>query len=641
MGGIGKTATVLHWAHMRRESFVDGDLYIDLHGFDFRDPVPPATALVRFIRALGFPTSEIPQGLDDLASLFRTLVHHRRMLIFLDNARDASQVEPLLAAGEGLTTIITSRNRITSVDVGAPLRSITLPPLSVQESMTLLDELSGSGRFFQAPEALEELSRSCGFLPLALNLVGGRMAGRPHLAVSRLVDEIRNSHGGALLGALRSGAADTPHLDEIFAWSYHGLTARQATTFRLLGLPNAATISIDVARALTGASTVDDNIDSLVRASLVNEAEEDRFYLHDLLRTFARSRAMADETEETRSSAIRRMAAWYLGSSTAASNILMPERVLPRGLQADLADVKQFRVYETAMAWCERERTSFASAVHDAAQYGFHNLAWRMAVSMRGFYNIRKHWTEWESTHLVALDSAQADADVAGQAHVLNGLGTLMRQTHDASRAVAYHSQAYEIRLRLNDEFGAATALDGIGAALLDQGDFAGAIARFDEAYRLGLRIGSAHKQGWSLSNLGEAELARGDFEAARTYFRRSLDVRSTVADPWGEGRTRHFVGKVELDAGNYNQAADLLGDAAAFRRRIGDIWGTAWSLAGQSEANLNRQQWEIAVQLLGEAVALLESIRDPDADLLRLRLCSLTESGPDLVTPGFDHLGF
>jgi tetratricopeptide (TPR) repeat protein len=619
MGGVGKTATVLHWAHSRRHQFSDGDLYVDLHGFDFREPVDPATALIGFVRALGYPMAETPSSLGELSTLFRTLVHDREMLLVLDNANSSAQVEPLLATGTRLTTVVTSRNRLAELKMRTGLKTITLPPLPLDEAVQLLSGIAGAGRSAFDPDATAQLARDCGFLPLALQIVGDRLLRRPSLSIA---DASRQISNGVSLTTLKAPERQTSSIEDVLEWSYRWLDERQARTLRLLGLPNSADFSLGAASALVGENldTVTANIDSLVGASLVNEKASGRFSFHDLMRRYVRSKVDSEESSDARRAAIQRMCEWYLGMGTIASKALMPERVLPQQIVDATPDEETIYDYESAMRWCEAERESFVAAIQDAAEYGLNSVCWRMTVCMRGFYNIRKYWQDWEATHSIALESALGDGDVLAEAHVVNGLGTLMRQTHRPAQAVQYHRRAYEIRSSLNDLFGAATALDGMGAALLDQRAFDDAEECFKQALALGTEVASAHKRGWSLSNLGELELARGRFAEARNYLLESLEVRRLVSDPWGEGRTRHFLGKVALDAGDHEMASELLAQSAEFRREIGDTWGCAWSLALRSEACAESDP-KLANSLINESIALLDSIHDPDADLLRMRL--------------------
>jgi transcriptional regulator with XRE-family HTH domain len=191
--GVGKTALAVHWAHRVRDQFPDGQLYVNLRGFDPGEAVmAPAEAVRLFLDALGLPAERIPAPLDAQAALYRSLLADRRMLVVLDNARDAEQVRPLLPGSPGCVVVVTSRNDLSGLVAGAGALPVPLDLLTAPESWQLLAARLGPTRLSAEPEAVEEIVEKCARLPLALAIVGARAAAHPDFPVAALYAELRN-----------------------------------------------------------------------------------------------------------------------------------------------------------------------------------------------------------------------------------------------------------------------------------------------------------------------------------------------------------------------------------------------------------------------------------------------------------------
>ena len=285
--GIGKTAVALHWAHRVADRFPDGQLYVNLRGFDpAGSPMAPAEAVRGFLDAFEVPAERIPINLEAQAALYRSLVSGRRILVVLDNARDVGQVRPLLPGSPGCVVVVTSRNHLTSLITVEGARPLTLDLLPVEEAAELLARRLGSGRLAAEQQAVEEIIALCAQLPLALSIVAARAAAHPGFPLAALAAELRDARGG--LDGFTSGDLTTD-LRAVFSWSYQRLGTPAARLFRLLALHPGPDIAIPAAASLAAlpAHEVRNLLAELSRSHLLEEHIPGRFAFHDLLRAYA------------------------------------------------------------------------------------------------------------------------------------------------------------------------------------------------------------------------------------------------------------------------------------------------------------------------------------------------------------------
>ncbi|GAA3606236.1 hypothetical protein GCM10022419_108870 [Nonomuraea rosea] len=392
MAGIGKTALAIRWAHLVAGRFPDGHLYVNLRGFDpAGDPVSWKDALRGFLDALDVPPERIPADAEAQAALYRSVMSERRMLIVLDNARDAEQVRPLVPGSPGSAVVVTSRNRLTSLTALQGSYPLTLDVLSDAEARHLLTHRLGRERIDTEPAAVDTLITLCAGLPLALTIVGAHGAVHPQFSLAALVTQIRDSEQS--LDAFPSEDAPTD-LRTVFSWSYRHLADPAARVFRLLGLhPGHEITVLAVAsfagigrRAARGALSV------LSAAYLVAELTAGRYSLHDLLRAYAGELAEAHEQGDDRTGAIDRLLAHYLHSAFRAAVLLHPRA----GPLIDIPDHPPPRVvlaeipgYAGAISWFETEHATLMATVRLAAETGRHTYAWQVPWTMEEYLDRR------------------------------------------------------------------------------------------------------------------------------------------------------------------------------------------------------------------------------------------------------------
>jgi DNA-binding SARP family transcriptional activator len=284
--GMGKTTLALHWAQRSVDRFPDGQLHLDLRGFGPNStPAQPAEALRTMLRILQVPAERIPADLDGQIALYRSMVADRRMIIVLDNVRDAEQVRPLLPGAPGHAVLITSRNELTSLIAREGARSLSLAAMSADEAREILCHRIGAGRVAAEPGAVDDIVARCAGLPLALAIVSARAAARPHIALETLVWQ---GDGRATLDTFDGGDSST-RIRSVFSWSYRTLTDEAARLFRLLGLHPGPDVTVETAATLAGVSTAQAGrlLAELAGGHLINERAAGRYGLHDLLRAYA------------------------------------------------------------------------------------------------------------------------------------------------------------------------------------------------------------------------------------------------------------------------------------------------------------------------------------------------------------------
>jgi DNA-binding SARP family transcriptional activator len=398
MAGVGKTTLALSWAHRVAGLFPDGQLYVDLRGFDPSGvPVASAQAVRGFLDALGVPPQRIPPGPDAQAGLYRGLVADKQMLIVLDNARDEQQVRPLLPASPASFVLVTSRSQLVGLAATDGARLLSLDVLTHDEAVRLLTARLGNDRAAAEPGALGEIAALCGRLPLALAVAAARASARPHFPLAALATELRGSAGR--LDVLDS-ADPAASVRAVFSWSYRQLSPGAARLFLLLGLHTGPDISVLATASL---AAVDEPrarrlLGELARGCLITEHAPGRYAFHDLLRVYAAEQAHALESDDELRTATRRMLDYYLHTAHRAAMLVDPLRdPLPLPAPAPGVSLDPFADHGEALAWCEAQFAVLLAVAAAAAASGFDRHAWQIPWAITGFLNRRAHWNEWHS----------------------------------------------------------------------------------------------------------------------------------------------------------------------------------------------------------------------------------------------------
>ncbi|KOX06513.1 regulatory protein AfsR [Streptomyces sp. NRRL B-1140] len=632
MGGIGKSTLAVHWAHRVADRFPGGQLYVNLRGFDpTGSALTPDEAVRGFLDALGVPPMRIPAGLDAQVALYRSLLARRRVLILLDNVRDAEQVRPLLPGSPGCLVIVTSRNRLTGLVAGEGAHPLTLDQLSPAEAHDLLARRLGTDRLAAEPQAADEIIRRCGRLPLALAIVAAHACAHPGFPLRAIADEVNDTHGS--LDAFAGGDDITTDVRAVFSWSYQAVSAPAARLFRLLGLHSGPDISAPAAAALAGLAPREARgpLAELTRAHLLTEHRPGRYTLHDLLRVYAAERVRVEETPQERDLALQRLLTWYLHTADAAYPHITPSRRrIPLERRPEYCRPLEFTTHERALDWCETERPNLIVAVHQAARAGHTGTAWRLPAVLWGFFYLRSHVHDWLDTARTGLSAARDAGDREGEAQSLSDTAAALRNAGRYDEAVQHLHQALALSRELGDRVARASVIANLGDAYLHAGRLHEAVEYARRGLALDRIAGNAWGEGIALSNLGDAYQRMGRYDEALDCLQRALVVLRASGNRWVEGVTLDILGTIHHRLGRHGDSVGHYRRALATHRDIGNRWGEGHTLGHLGDVHLDGGEPEAARASWRHALAIFAEFGHPDAEQVRERLDALPDGPAD-----------
>jgi len=618
--GVGKTALAVRWAHQAAERFRDGQLYVNLRGFDPSGvPVTPDEAIRGFLDALGVPAERVPQGLDAKAALYRSLLADKQVLIVLDNARDEQQVRPLLPAGAGCLVIITSRSRLAGLAVAEGARLVALDVLSQDEARQMLGARLGQ-RAAAEPDAVDEITRLCGRLPLALAVAAARAAARPRLPLADLAAMLRDAHGR--LDALDVGDPAT-NVRGVLSWSVGRLGPAAARMFALLGLHPGPDITAAAAASLAGIepSAADRALPELAAASLLSEHLPGRYACHDLLRAYAAEHAEALGAD-VRRTALGRMLDHYSHTARAATMLLNPtrEQVRPAPLAPGVtpetpADRRQ------ALAWFEAEHQVLSAAVALAAGTGFDSCAWQLPWAMAEYLERSGRWDELQTIQRTGLAAAARLGDLAGQAALSRRLGHACTLLGDYPQASAYLSECLGLYERLGDLEGQARAHMDLCKLRESQGRRADALEHAEQALTHSRASGNKARQAGALNNVGWFRVLLGDYQQALGICREALAQCQELGSAYPEAVAWDNLGYTQHHLGNLSEAAECYQRSIALFREIGDRYRQAVILDHLGDNSHAAGEFDEARNAWQQALDIFDDLHRPDAEAIRAKL--------------------
>jgi tetratricopeptide (TPR) repeat protein/transcriptional regulator with XRE-family HTH domain len=635
--GVGKTALAVHWAHQSLDRFPDGQLYVNLRGFDPSGvAATPAEVVRSFLDALDLPAQRVPEGLDAQAALYRSLLAERRMLVLLDNARDVDQVRPLLPGTPGCLVLVTSRNQLTGLIAGVGATSLSLDRLDPDEARDLLARRLGVERIAAEPAAVEEIIERCARLPLALAVVAARATTQPELSLMALAAEL--GHPRERLDSLVTGDAGTD-VRSVFSWSYRQLSRPAARLFRLLGVHPGSDLGVSAAASLTGTppTRVRPMLAELIRAHLVTEPVPGRYALHDLLRAYAGELVASDGLREDRQAALRRLLDHYLGSAYRAATALHPAREVIELIEP-LAGVTVHELGSAGSAtdWFIAEYQVLRAAVQLAVDAGLDRHAWQLVWSMNPMFERRQDVRDALALHQIALQAARRVGDLAAQGYLHRRLGqvsmqlafayrrdnavpTSMSGEHDEARA--HLEQALEVYRQLGDESNQAQALFALAAILDRQGRHRDALRQAERALARfqssGDRVGEAN----ALNNVGWYHARLGEYETALRRCQQALGLQQELGNRRGEACTWDSVGVAYHHLGRHADAIACYQQALTLFRDNGYRYYEAGTLVNLGDTYQSSRDISAARDCWRAALAILTDLHHPDAEQVRARL--------------------
>jgi DNA-binding SARP family transcriptional activator/tetratricopeptide (TPR) repeat protein len=621
MGGVGKTALAVHFAHRVSDRFPGGQLYVNLHGFDpTGEPVPAHDAVRIILDGLGVPADRIPHDPQAQAAMYRSMLAGKRMLVLIDNARDEQQVRPLLPGSPDCLVVITSRNQLTGLVAVDGVHAFNLDLLTDAEARDLLERRLGADRLSTDAGAVARIITRCAGLPLALNIVAARATARPRASLSTLASELSQGYLG-----LASGDA-LSDLRAVFSWSYRALDESAARMFRLLSLHPGPDISLAAAASLADLPPREARRDlaALTRASMLAEDADARFSFHDLLREYAAHKALAceNDNEAERRNSARRVLDHYLNTANRAAFLLNPARdsvglpaCRPGAQIGELSETRQ------AVAWFAAERKVLLRVVSWAADNSFNTHCWQLAWTSVDFLDHHGYWRELASIQRTALAAATRSADIEGQAqahHYLGLAGVRLGSYADADRhlrsALGLSAQTRNLTAHARSQL-------SLGRLLASQGRFNDALTHAELSGQLFGSIGHRVGQANALNNAGWYRAHVGDLERALAACQQALVIFRDLGDPGGEARTLDSLGYAHHHMYRHAEAIEAFQAATRLYARSGDRYNQSETLARLGEAYLAAgQRWQARVAW-EQALAILEDLHHPNAEKLKAKL--------------------
>jgi tetratricopeptide (TPR) repeat protein/transcriptional regulator with XRE-family HTH domain len=624
-GGIGKTAVAVRWAHTVAHRFPDGHLYVNLRGFDpTGSPMAPSEAIRGFLEALSVPAERIPASLDAQASLYRSLLSGRRVLVMLDNARDVGQVRPLLPASNSCLVLVTSRNRLTGLVAGEGAYPLTLDLLNDAEARELLDRHLGPQRLAAEPAVADELVARCARLPLALAIVAARAAARPAFPLSTFAAELATAH--QRLDALDAGDEAT-RIRSVFSWSYRQLRPATAGLFRMLGLIAGPDIAVAAAASLAGTS-VDHTrrlLAQLSDAHMVIEHAPGRFAFHDLLRAYATDLSQTQDSAAERRAAVHRVLDHYLHTAHNAAELLYPHResialhpchgaVGPE----HLADRGQ------ALNWFTAEHPALLAAIGQATRHGFDTHTWQLIWTLQHFLHFRRSWHELVPVCSAAVDAVRRLTDPAEQAHGYDVVALLHEQLGRHGDAHAYYKHAIDLFGQLGDCVGQATARRRMATLFHRRSQPRAALREAQQALALYRAAGHRTGEAIGLNAVGWYHAQVGEHEKALAYCRQALVLHQETGNLLGAAATHDSLGYAHHHLGSHRQAVTHYLRALDLYRDVGDRDGEAETLTHLGTAHHAAGNPDAARDTWQRALTILTELHNPGADRVRAMLDQL-----------------
>ncbi|MGW0436579.1 AfsR/SARP family transcriptional regulator [Micromonospora sp. NPDC003197] len=631
--GIGKTTLAIHLAHQLTDAYPDGQLYVDLRGFDPHQSVlDPAEALQGFLNALGVPDVDIPASRHARSGLYRSVLAGRRTLVVLDNAYSVEQVRPLLPGAPGCLVLVTSRKRLTGLATAHGAHLMTLDVLSPEDSRDFLTSRIGAERVYTDPKALNEIVERCGRLPLALAVVASRALAYPEHGLTDVVRELRDAQGS--LDGFFGDDIDND-IRAIFSWSYRALGARAARVFRLLSLhpgpdttlpatASLADVALGEARLLVG---------ELVRTGLLVEHAPGRFSMHDLIRTYAHELVQLQEDDTIRTQAFRRLAHHYWQTAYEGNLLLSPSIVLDSPEAMDTVVTAQLTNANDAIAWLNAERQVLKAVVQRQIDAGCPTAAWQLVLTLLHFYQREGWWHDWATMTRACLNAVTAADDKLGRAHMSRGLAGAVHMLGDNETAARLLHQALDLFTTLGYRPEQALVYRNLGQVTFAQENYSDSVAYYQRSLRHFKSAGDLPHQNYVLCCLADAHARLGQHDTSMRLLDRALSICETVGDVNGQGLCYETLARCHQARGDY--AASVAS------------WKQATEIYRQTEWRMNSVECQLhlgdAALAMGdragartawqEGLALLRHLRVPYATEIQDRLMRLEEDAADTAS--------
>ncbi|MEY9862986.1 DNA-binding SARP family transcriptional activator [Catenulispora sp. GAS73] len=627
-GGIGKTALAVRSAHLLAAAYPDGQLYVNLRGFDPSHPArSPEDALYHLLTSV--TGRRIPDGHEQRVALWRSIVRDQRVLIVLDNAESADQVEDLLPGGGPSFVIVTSRNRLSGLSVRYAARRVRLDPLSPEESLTLLFTSIGSVRVAAELSAARHLAELCDHLPLALRIAAEQVSAGSEVKIVDLITGLENVR--RRLDALQMPDDELSSVRGVLSWSYARLDTEAARAFRMLGLVPGVDIRPEAAAALLGVTLAEAAavLHDLAAQHLV-ETTADGYRMHDLTRIYAEEAARRGETAASRRRALERMLEWYV--RTLAQGYQSASIPLPFTLADDfphepahLGDQKE------RVTWCGQEWDNIAPLVRAAQKIGCHDRAWQLCYLLFDYFYAAGQARDWVETVRIGMRGAELLQDRKAQAVLHNHLSVAYSRLGRNDDAVRELHSGLRLAEDLGEDLLRTSLLGNLASTLREAKDYSAALPYALQALALARRSGLVYYEAGCLDVLCELYAELGESEESLRVGRLGLEAARACQNVMLEANILVNLGAAEHGLGHADTALGYFREALAISESCDD-YHAARALFGMAKVHRAAAAPGLAADLAGRALLLLRDLDAEDVDEVAEFLRSLRADPPTPV---------
>jgi DNA-binding SARP family transcriptional activator/tetratricopeptide (TPR) repeat protein len=605
--GAGKTTLVLRWAHGAAARFPDGQLFLDMRGFERGPRVVATDVLPQLLQALGVPVDDIPVGQDAQTALYRSTLAGRRFLVVLDNVAAPEQVRPLLPGDPGCLVVVTSRDRLGGLVALDGARRLTLEVMPPADAVDVLAQTAGADLVDADHDAAVELAQLCGHLPLALRIAAGRLADQPQGGIRRHVEELAR-HGR--MAGLRMMGDERATVRGAFDLSYQALPRPAQRMFRQLGLATVpAGWSVHAAAALGSIPVVEAEglLDTLARLHLIKPTAVGRYECHDLLLEYAAELAVEDPAGQ-RKAATRRLFDFYLHTTDHAGVSTFPAASrLPRGAPADGVVPIEFTEATPAREWVATEWDNLVAGVHYAAARGPRSMAWHLVDALRSHLYLAASRPEWLAIAEVGLACAVQERDALGEAATRFCLGFLRQRMAEYPASIDELERAIALYRQAGFRSGESAALRSLGVSLATLGRLGESLDRFNQALAIDRAIGNQHGEAANLNNIAYTHQELGDLTETARHLTIAIPLLHRLGRRAGEAIALSNLGALRRNQGQLDEARVALDRALAICREAGLRHEEAVALTGMGEVHRDAGRYREAASMLITALDIAE----------------------------------
>ncbi len=604
VGGVGKTALAVHWAHAVAQRFPDGQLYLNLRGYDPRHPLRSDEATRVLLRALGVPGDEIPYGVDEAADLYRSTVADQKLLILLDNARSAEQVRPLLPASPGSLVLVTSRDSLAGLIARDGASRLVLDMMPPEEAVALLATILGADRVAAEPEAAQNLAKLCGCLPLALRVAAANLADLPATSLATYVRELG---GNDRIAALAVDGDPESSVTAVFDRSYRALAAPVQELFRRLGLMPGADFTVDGVSAMLDLDpgTCTELLGHLAAVHLVNGLPGGRYAMHDFIHDYAAQLCERLDGSHERQNSIERLLDWYVAMSDQATGYFRRYQVPVLIDSSRRGSIRQLTDVGEALAWLDAEYSNLVAAIRLAASVFNHSHVVQLVHVLQSYFLKRGLIQDWIMLLELAKAAASTMIDVSAEGYTLLDFGWATEIAGDVENAMSHFREALRLFQTAGDTYGEAKSVLSLGGLNRKLGFLSEAFDQHGRALELFRELGDISRQVNMQSAISVDLYLLGRHEEGLSHAHLALEQAERIGAMADARGIRVNLGRMYAELDRHAEAIEHTEAALALYREAGGGAGEAMALTNLCYSLSRLGRHDEAIKLGLEAVEM------------------------------------